>query len=191
MTAKRFEATGFNPELNEYEIRYPGEQQYTSITMEDLEKVLLDMRSSGCDFIGGLRFRTKDSVDKFTQVDRKDAYKVLDCISAHLHGDATSSAPEVLEDDVPYEPSEDIPESRCEPECECADESVSEEEEGAVFRFCCHPMMKAMLGGSGAVVISMETGELQLGVDAMHFCPFCGRAITTYAPPMEVIPPEE
>ena len=204
MTAKRFEETGFNPELNEYEIRYPGEQQYSSITMEDLEKVLLDMRNSGCEFIGGLRFRTKDSVDKFTQVDRKDAYKVLDCISAHLHGDAVCKASEEPEG-VTVEPEEEV---LCEPPsetkweyeaqyqrehgCECGCEHECEEDdEGTMFRFCCHPMMKAMLGGNGTVVISMETGELLLGADAMHYCPFCGKRIVTHAPPIEVIEPEE
>lgn len=54
MTARRFEETGFNPELYEYEIRFPAEQQYASITLEDLEKVLLDVRNDGRGFVGGL-----------------------------------------------------------------------------------------------------------------------------------------
>ena len=94
MTARRFEETGFNPELYEYEIRFPAEQQYASISLEDLEKVLLDVRNDGRGFVGGLRYRTKDSVDKFIQVDKRDVFRMLDCISIHLHGDAVCKAPE-------------------------------------------------------------------------------------------------
>ena len=204
MTARRFEETGFNPELYEYEIRFPAEQQYASISLEDLEKVLLDVRNDGRGFVGGLRYRTKDSVDKFIQVDKRDVFRMLDCISVHLHGDAVCKVPEELEG-ITIEPEQEVlceppPETKWEYEaqyqrehgCECGCEHECEEDdEGTMFRFCCHPMMKAMLGGNGTVVISMETGELLLGADAMHYCPFCGKRIVTHAPPIEVIEPEE
>ena len=206
MTARRFEETGFNPELYEYEIRFPAEQQYASIALEDLEKVLLDVRNDGRGFVGGLRYRTKDSVEKFIQVDKRDVFRMLDCISVHLHGDAVCKAPEESEETEEEVLCEPPPEYRCEYDpayqhehecgCECEHECEHEcecegDDEGTTFRFCCHPMMKAMLGGNGTVVISMETGELLLGADAMHYCPFCGKRVVTYAPPIEVIPPEE
>lgn len=53
------------------------------------------------------------------------------------------------------------------------------------FRFCCYAMMDAMLGGSG-IMISLDSGELQIGERNLMYCPFCGQSIITHTPPAKV-----
>lgn len=165
MTARRFYVTGFIADDNEYEIRYPAEQQYAGIDKDSLIAILDDYKAQEKEFIGGIRYRPKDSVDKFTPVDKRDVMTFLDALKGEAQGQAQNEI----------------------------DESALNErdDDGTVFKVCCHPMMKAMLGGEGHVLISLETGRIQMGNEPMSFCPFCGKPIRTYDPPVEVIPPEE
>lgn len=175
MSIRRFYVTGFNADENEYEIRYPAEQQYASIDKDSLITILEDYKSDGREFIGGLRYRAVGSVDKFTSVDKRDIMLFLSA----LKGEADGQEPA---------PQEDVAQ---ESQCESCSAPIEDEEDGTVFKFCCHPMMKAMLGGEGHVLISLDTGRIQLGNEPMNFCPFCGKAIRTFDPPIEVIPLEE
>ena len=179
MSVRRFYVTGFNADENEYEIRYPAEQQYASIDKDSLIAILEDYKADDREFIGGLRYRAIGSVDKFTSVDKRDIMLFLSA----LKGEAQGQMPAPKEDD-----EETSGKSCFAPVAYACD---MDEDVGTLFRFCCHPMMKAMLGGEGHVLISLDTGRIQLGNEPMNFCPFCGKAIKTFDPPIEVIPPEE
>ena len=171
MTARRFYVTGFVADDNEYEIRYPAEQQYAGIDKDSLIAILEDYRAQDKEFIGGIRYRPKDSVEKFTPVDKRDMFTFLDALKGEAE-QATEEKRNGIQSGSCFAPIED-------------------DDDGTVFRVCCHPMMKAMLGGEGHVLISLGTGRIQMGNEPMSFCPFCGKPIRTYDPPVEVIPPEE
>lgn len=191
MSVRRFYVTGFNADENEYEIRYPAEQQYASIDKDSLIAILEDYKADDREFIGGLRYRAVGSVDKFTSVDKRDVMLFLSALKGEAQGQTPAPKAEVPEDD-PLKHSIAI-----DADCKNTIKELNDyyygmdEDTGTVFRFCCHPMMKAMLGGEGHVLISLETGRIQLGNEPMNFCPFCGKAIKTFDPPIEVIPPEE
>ena len=159
--AKRFKKEGFVPEDNEYEVREYYKQYYSPIGLDELKSCLQDAKDAG-------DIRSFGSV-RFRPVNSSDEFVTVDKRDLELmlecfNGDFSEHQPVAMS---------------------------SIHAENTTLGFCCHPLMKAMLAGNGTVVISMETGELLLGADAMHFCPFCGRPIVTYAPPIEVIEPEE
>lgn len=190
MSIRRFYVTGFNADENEYEIRYPAEQQYASIDKDSLIAILEDYKADDREFIGGLRYRAIGSVDKFTSVDKRDIMLFLSALKGEAEGQSVSKEEEPEKD--PLKRSCFVP-----ADCENTIKEFNsysygmDEDVGTLFRFCCHPMMKAMLGGEGHVLISLDTGRIQLGNEPMNFCPFCGKAIRTFDPPIEVIPPEE
>ena len=172
--AKRFKKEGFVPEDNEYEVREYYKQYYSPIGLDELKSCLQDAKDAGdIRSFGSVRFRPVNSSDEFVTVDKRDLELMLEC----FNGDFSEHQP--------------VAESEPAQEGGIQADVSSTHAENTTLGFCCHPLMKAMLAGNGTVVISMETGELLLGADAMHFCPFCGRPIVTYAPPIEVIEPEE
>lgn len=198
-SAKKFNAMGFKPYENEYEIRYPGEQQYANISSDNLIPILEDILAGDREFAGNIRYRKWDSVDRFDVLNKKDYGAFLDALKGNIEIptddeviDGIEPAPEENEETV-EEKGELMFEEACDevPVPESVEEERYDEDDGTMLRFCCHPMMKAMLGGEGHVLISMETGKIQLGATDMKYCPFCGKPICTVSPPIEVIPPEE
>lgn len=183
VTARRFNRQDYAPDKLEFEIRYPANQQYQSIEEDELVKYINSLRATDTTFVGGLRYRAKDSTDRFTNIDKRD----LDILY-----DALTDAP--AHDVVECEPSE-------EPKVEQIETEEKEEENmngtqrdpndgHTVLRFCCHRMMNAMLGGSNTVVISTTNGKLQIAGGDIQYCPFCGSEIITYDPPAEPVEPE-
>lgn len=200
MTARRFNAEGFDPFRYEYELRQPYQQQYAEVGIQELAEKYGPLYLETRDYSGGIRYRLEGSTNKFTTLDKKDYLAFYECIM----GAWKEAFGDMCETDTECTESQEAPslERHIEvaDDCEATKEELTEhayetedveEDGGTIFKFCCYPMMKSMLGGEGHVLISLETGRIQLGNTPMNYCPFCGKAVVTFDPPVEVIPPEE
>lgn len=212
MTARRFNAEGFDPFKYEYELRQPYQQQYSEVGLQELAEKYGPLYLESRDYSGGIRYRLEGSTDKFTTLDKKDYLAFYE----HIMGawkekfkDSYEANAEPVFDEHPYGDAECVESQEASlpihsievaDDCEATKGEFTEhpyetkdveEDGGTIFKFCCYPMMKSMLGGEGHVLISLETGRIQLGNTPMNYCPFCGKAVITFDPPIEVIPPEE
>ena len=200
MTARRFNAEGFDPFTYEYELRQPYQQQYSEVGLQELAEKYGPLYLESRDYSGGIRYRPEGSTDKFTTLDKKDYVAFYECIMEawkEVFGNTCDTDAECTESqEAPslerhIEVADDCEVTKGELTEHAYETEDVEEDGGTIFKFCCYPMMKSMLGGEGHVLISLETGRIQLGNTPMNYCPFCGKAVVTFDPPVEVIPPEE
>lgn len=149
-----------------YMCRRPGEDEYSFITEDDIKTIYAEQ---GEDVLKDIHFRERKAKDKYEAVEYSEVMDALGLRRERPRADVEFSS----------DPNEAC---ACATGCDCADAPY---EQDMCLMFCCREMMTAMLGGSGAVTISMDTGRLQVGQLDIRKCPFCGRAVHACAPPIE------
>lgn len=210
-SAKRYTDDN-HPERYEFSVKYTESRHYSPITMKRLSRQLHKHLEAETGFITGIKLRDAEKRDHWFNINLRDLQRLCDAIDRYL--EANPDAGDTLP--VPEETAEEVPELNiieeippdevfdgedlCEPPAECEPEEAeplgaAPSEEGSEeqkddgphteFRFCCYAMMDAMLGGSG-IMISLDSGELQIGERNLMYCPFCGQSIITHTPPAKV-----
>lgn len=170
-----------------YMCRRPDEDEYSFIAEDDIKAIYAEQ---GEDALKDIHFRERKAKDKYEAV---EYYEVMDALGLkrerHVDGGFGRGMKRIMGHERPradVEFSSD-PNEACACEAGCATACATEApyEQDMCLMFCCREMMTAMLGGSGAVTISMDTGRLQVGQLDIRKCPFCGRAVHACAPPIE------
>lgn len=149
--------------------RYPDKDEYEFISPDDIKAIY---EEKGEDGLTEIHLRMKVAENRYEEASNDAVLEKL--------GLRTQS-------------QEPAPVQEPEPERECDRDTVClcrmQECDGQMpapplmrMEFCCRDMMQAMLGGSGAVTISMESGSLQVGNIDISRCPYCGARVECSAP---------
>lgn len=190
-----------DPGKYDFSVKYVQSQSYSGITMKRLARQLHKHFESEDGIIAGVKLRDTVKKDHWFNINMNDLKRLSESIDRCLEANPDGG------NHMPYEREESAVENACEPSddassnppedggeatgctVEDAGETVFEgqEDDGphTEFRFCCYAMMDAMLGGSG-IMISLDSGELQIGERNLMYCPFCGQSIITHTPPAKV-----
>lgn len=196
-----------DPGKYDFSVKYVQSQSYSGITMKRLARQLHKHFESEDGIIAGIKLRDTVKKGHWFNINMNDLKRLSESIDRYLEAnpdggdhmpydreESVKEVPElnIIEEIPPDEVFDDEGEGElCEPATveEAPSEAGSEEQKDdgphTEFRFCCYAMMDAMLGGSG-IMISLDSGELQIGERNLMYCPFCGQSIITHTPPAKV-----